>query len=91
MSATLSGVIGSVLPILFLIALGMLLRRTRVLGDAGVAGLKQLIVSVSLPAVLFTTFLNTRFEPQHLWVVLTNNVLSVYSLVSVAVFVAYVL
>lgn len=70
MSATLSGVIGSVLPILFLIALGMLLRRTRVLGDAGVAGLKQLIVSVSLPAVLFTTFLNTRFEPQHLWVVL---------------------
>lgn len=70
MSATLSGVLGSVLPIIFLIALGMLLRRTRVLDDAGVAGLKKLIVSVALPAVLFTTFLNTRFEPQHVWVVL---------------------
>lgn len=70
MPASLGGVLGSVLPILLLISLGMLLRRTRVLDDTGVAGLKQVIISVSLPAVLFTTFLNTRFEPQHLWVVL---------------------
>lgn len=69
MPSNLSTVLTSVLPILMLIALGMVLRRARVLDDAGVAGLKQLIVSVSLPAVLFTTFLSTRFEPQHLWVI----------------------
>lgn len=62
--------VASVLPILLLIGLGMLLRRLRVLDDAVVAGLKQLIVSVALPAVLFITFLTTTFEPQHLWVVL---------------------
>ncbi|MCC6495577.1 MAG: hypothetical protein IT193_04890 [Propionibacteriaceae bacterium] len=69
MPTDLSAVVTSVVPILLLIALGMLLRRIRVLDDAGVAGLKQLVVSVSLPAVLFTTFLGTRFEPQHLWVI----------------------
>ena len=69
MPSNLSNVLTSVLPILMLIALGMVLRRARGLDDAGVTGLKQLIVSVSLPAVLFTTFLSTRFEPQHLWVI----------------------
>lgn len=69
MAPDLADVASSVLPILVLIALGMLLRRTRVLDDAAVAGLKRLIVNVSLPAVLFTTFLRTTFEPAHAWVV----------------------
>lgn len=71
MPPDLNDVLASVLPIVVLIALGMVLRRARVLDDATVAGLKRLIVNVSLPAVLFTTFLGTSFEPAHLWVVLT--------------------
>lgn len=70
MSSDLSDLVASVLPIVFLIALGMVLRRTRVLDEPAVAGLKRLIVNVSLPAVLFTTFLRTSFEPSYLWVVL---------------------
>lgn len=69
MPTDLSAVLTSVVPILLLIALGILLRRTRVLDDAAVTGLKRLVVSVSLPAVLFTTFLGTRFEPGHGWVI----------------------
>ena len=65
-----SALIGSVAPILVLIVLGALLARTSVLDDATVAGLKRIIVNVALPAVLFTTFLKTRFEPEHLWLVL---------------------
>ncbi len=69
MSSDLNDVLASVLPILGLLVLGVVLRRTRVLDDATVAGLKRLIVNVCLPAVLFTTFLATRFEPAYLWVV----------------------
>ena len=70
MSSDLSDVVAGVLPIVILIALGMLLRRARVLDDPTVAGLKRLIVNVALPAVLFTTFLRTSFQPAYLWVVL---------------------
>ncbi len=69
MSPDLTDVLGSVLPVLLLIGLGVLLRTLGVLTDATVSGLKQLIVSVSLPAVLFTTFLTTTFAPEHGWVV----------------------
>ena len=71
MSPDLTDVLGSVLPVLALIGLGVLLRPLGVLNDTTVAGLKQLIVSVSLPAVLFTTFLTTKFAPEHAWVVVT--------------------
>ena len=70
MQSGFDDVLGGVLPIVLLLALGMLLRRVRVLDDDTVAGLKRLIVNVSLPAVLFTTFLVTRFEPAYLWVII---------------------
>jgi predicted permease len=64
-----TSVLGSVLPVVVLVVLGMVLRRFAVLDDATVAGLKKLIVSVALPALLFTTFLTTRFAPEHGWVI----------------------
>ncbi len=75
MSPDLTDVLGSVLPVLALIGLGVLLRPLGVLTDDTVAGLKQLIVSVALPAVLFTTFLTTKFAPEHALVVVTVFVL----------------
>lgn len=71
MTTDLSDVLASVLPILLLIGLGMLLRRTSVLDEPTIAGLKRIIVSVSLPAVLFTTFLATSLRVEHLWLVVT--------------------
>lgn len=56
----------SVLPILFLIGVGMVLRVTRVLDDAGVDALKKLVVNVVLPAVLFNAFLSVEFQSEYI-------------------------
>lgn len=66
MSPDLTSALTSVLPILLLIGLGMLLRRTPLLDDTLVDGLKRLIIAVALPAVLFKAFLAMRFQLQYL-------------------------
>lgn len=63
---TITATLASVIPIILLIALGIVLRRARVLDDAVVEGLKRLIVSVVLPAVLFTAFLSVEFRAEYL-------------------------
>ncbi len=63
---TIAETLASVIPIVLLIALGIVLRRARVLDDAVVEGLKRLIVSVVLPAVLFTAFLSVEFRVEYL-------------------------
>ena len=63
---TLAETLASVIPIVLLIALGILLRRLRVLDDAVVEGLKRLVVGVVLPAVLFTAFLSMEFRAEYL-------------------------
>ncbi|MBK8459285.1 MAG: hypothetical protein IPL43_02940 [Micropruina sp.] len=69
MSAEFAELVGSVLPVLLIIALGMGLRRTSLLSDSLVAGLTHLVVAVALPALLFTTFLTTQFKPGHVWII----------------------
>lgn len=63
---TIAETLASVIPIVLLIGLGILLRRARVLDDAVVEGLKRLIVTVVLPAVLFTAFLSMQFRAEYL-------------------------
>lgn len=63
---TIAETLASVIPIVLLIALGILLRRLRVLDDGVVEGLKRLVVSVVLPAVLFTAFLSMEFRAEYL-------------------------
>ena len=63
---TITATLASVIPIILLIALGIVLRRARVLDDAVVEGLKRLTVSVVLPAVLFTAFLSVEFRVEYL-------------------------
>lgn len=67
---TLAETLTGVLPIIALIALGVLLRRIRLLDDAVVDGLKRLIVSVVLPAVLFTAFLTAEFRAEYLAIII---------------------
>lgn len=57
--------LSSVLPILLIIGVGMWLRATRLLDDAGVEALKTLVVNVVLPAVLFTAFLALEFRTEY--------------------------
>lgn len=66
---TLAETLTGVIPIVALIALGMLLRRIDLLDDTVVDGLKRLIVSVVLPAVLFTAFLTMEFRAEYLAII----------------------
>ncbi|MCC2592110.1 hypothetical protein LKO27_01530 [Tessaracoccus sp. OS52] len=72
--------LGSVIPIVALVGLGIVLRRTRVLDDCAVDGLKRLVVSAILPAVLFTAFLGIEFRGEYVAVVLLVLTLCVFLL-----------
>lgn len=60
-------VINAILPILLLLGSGHLLRKTRLLlEDSTVSSLKKIVVNITLPAVLFTSFLETSLERRYL-------------------------
>jgi predicted permease len=58
-----------VLPVLLVIALGVLLRRARVLSRTTAGELKGLVVNVTLPALLFLAFARLHAESRHLTLV----------------------
>ena len=60
-----------VLPILLLISLGMVLRQTRFLKQETVDQLKQMVLSIGLPALLFQAFASTEFNQSYLAIVAT--------------------
>ncbi len=49
-------------PVILLIGLGMILRHKKIITTAGLAEIKQLIVSVALPAVFFRAFLSMDLD-----------------------------
>lgn len=59
-------IINRVLPILFLIGLGYWIRTRQFLSDATIADLRKLVVNITLPAVLFISFLNIELELKYL-------------------------
>lgn len=63
---TIAETLTGVIPIVALIVLGVVLRHLRVLDDVVVEGFKRLIVTVVLPAVLFTAFLSMEFQAAYL-------------------------
>ena len=50
-----------VLPVIVMIALGILARKKHILSQAGIEDVKSLIVNICLPAVIFNTFYATEF------------------------------
>jgi malate permease and related proteins len=58
--------ISKVLPVLFLIILGAFFRRSGFLPGAAIAGMKKLVVNVTLPASLFLAFAGVTLEGRHL-------------------------
>ena len=60
-----------VLPIILLISLGMLLRQIRFLKPETVDQLKQMVLSIGLPALLFQAFATTSLNSGHLAIVVT--------------------
>jgi malate permease and related proteins len=58
--------LAKVLPVLLVIALGVLLRRARVLSASTAGELKKLVVNVTLPALLFLAFAGMGAQARHL-------------------------
>jgi len=72
--------LSKVLPVLLLILLGAFFRRTGFLSQAAVAGMKKLVVNVTLPAALFLAFAGMTLEGRHLVLVAIVFLLCVLAL-----------
>jgi predicted permease len=60
-----------VLPVLLLVGLGWLFRRSGFLDGGAIDGLRKLVLNVTLPAALFLAFLRTDFEVQYAVIVVS--------------------
>jgi len=60
-----------VLPVLLLVGLGALFRRTDFLSAAAIDGLRKLVLNVTLPAALFLAFLGTDMEAKYAVIILS--------------------
>ena len=57
-----------ILPVLFSIVLGYILRQTNFLTDAMIDSFKKIVINVTLPALLLTAFTSIKFQQKY-WVV----------------------
>ena len=62
----MSELLQRLLPILFLILLGMGVRRTQLLSDEVITGLKTIIIKIALPVILFRSFATMTLEVSYL-------------------------
>ncbi len=60
-----------VLPVLLLVGLGALFRRTDFLSAGAIDGLRKLVLNVTLPAALFLAFLRTDLEARYAVIVIS--------------------
>lgn len=70
-------IINRVLPILFLIGLGYWIRQRQFLAESTIDDLRKLVVNVTLPAVLFISFLYIELELKYLVLFVTLYVMCV--------------
>ena len=59
-------IVNRLLPVLFLLALGYWLRRRNVLAATTMDDLRNIVVNLALPAVLFSSFLQIQFKSAYL-------------------------
>jgi len=59
-----------ILPVLFSITLGYILRQTKFLTDAMIEGFKKIVINVTLPALLLTAFTQIQFQQKYWFVFL---------------------
>jgi predicted permease len=60
-----------VLPVLLLVGLGALIRRTDFLSAGAIDGLRKLVLNVTLPAALFLAFLDTDMEAKYAVIIIS--------------------
>ncbi|MCD6474639.1 MAG: hypothetical protein J7K85_00075 [Anaerolineaceae bacterium] len=74
-------ILNKIFPVLVFLFLGSLFRRIQLLKKETIDDLKKFIVNVSLPAVLFVSFLNTTIELRYLVLMIVMFLLCVVLLV----------
>lgn len=60
-----------IIPIVFLIVIGIVLRRTKYVNEATMQGLTHIVANMLIPCVIFTTFINLDIRPEHLFMALS--------------------
>lgn len=82
----MTNVVSKVIPILLLIGLGYLMRVKEISDKSTVEGIKKIVINISLPAILFITFINMQFKKGYfLAMVVTLALLCTFYVVAVLV------
>jgi predicted permease len=63
--------VGNIMPILFLIGLGSVLRRVQYFEEVAIQRVTNMVANLLVPCVIFTTFLNLNIRPSHFWLALS--------------------
>jgi predicted permease len=58
----LSGILKTIIPVILLLAIGMICKRKNLIQKSAIDGLKFLVVNICLPAVLFSAFYKAAFS-----------------------------
>lgn len=66
----LISVLSKILPINFLLCLGVVLKHSAFISKTTIEEIKKLIITISLPALLFFSFLNTDFQVEYIFLVI---------------------
>ena len=69
--------ISKIVPIILLISLGYVIRWKKLLKEESVKDIKKFLLDISLPAVLFISFINIKLEIDYLFLVLIITLMSV--------------
>lgn len=63
----MSQLLEKLLPIMFIILLGVILRKSKVISQEVIVGIKNIILKIGLPAVLFSAFGKARIEGSYIY------------------------
>lgn len=58
------------IPIILLLLIGIVIKRTNFMSELSINELKKFVVNISLPALLFFSFLNTSFQYKYIVIIL---------------------
>ena len=57
-------ILQTILPVVIVLAIGVILRRRHLLDRSGINALKSIVVNITLPAVLLSAFASTSYSPK---------------------------
>ena len=72
--------ITKLIPLIVILGIGILLQKIKTFTDEIVTGLKYIIINISLPAVLFTTFIKAPLKPEYAVLFVLMFCFAVYSM-----------